>query len=51
MIGGRKMAKEYCVEDILMEMQEAEKLVIVGPGQEEVSLSSECGGIFSLACC
>lgn len=45
------MAKEYYVEEVLVEVQEAERLVIVGPGGDEVSLSSECGGFLSLACC
>lgn len=45
------MVKECYMEEVLLEVQEAERLVVVGPGSDEVSLSSECGGVYSLFCC
>ena len=45
------MVWENNMQDIVMEVQEAEKLVIIGPGSGEASITSDCGGFFSLACC
>lgn len=45
------MAWENSTQDIMLEVQEAEKLVIIGPGGGEASITSDCGAILSIACC
>lgn len=45
------MKWEKNVDDILVEVQETEKLLNVGPGDSEATMTSNCGGFFSLACC
>lgn len=42
---------ETCMQDIVQEVQEADQLVIMGPGGGEASITSDCGSFYSLACC
>lgn len=45
------MKWENNVDEILVEVQETEKLVSAGPGDQEATITSNCGGFLSLACC